>query len=101
MAITLLILFLFLSPPFNIISLPYSSTRSGLVGATRPLGSSFKNDYVALAPQLPGSDQSTGGFTEKELDACMPKGFRRNSAPSRYVNYHTLGVSTLCSNGKN
>ncbi|KAF3434005.1 hypothetical protein FNV43_RR25108 [Rhamnella rubrinervis] len=40
---------------------------------------------------------SRRGFGSKGLESCLPKGFHRSSAPSRYVNYHTLGSSSsLC-----
>ena len=42
---------------------------------------------------------SHGGFRKRAVNSCLPKGFRHSSAPSRYVNYHTLG-STMCSPGK-
>ncbi|KAL1558504.1 hypothetical protein AAHA92_08959 [Salvia divinorum] len=36
-------------------------------------------------------------FHGQEIKNCMPKGSRRSSAPSRFVNYHTLGSSSNCS----
>ncbi|KAJ4971304.1 hypothetical protein NE237_004403 [Protea cynaroides] len=30
-------------------------------------------------------------FRGGEIKSCLPKGFRRNSAPSRYANYHIFG----------
>lgn len=36
-------------------------------------------------------------FHRQAIKNCMPKGSRRSSAPSRYVNYHTLGSSSNCS----
>ncbi|KAL9675649.1 hypothetical protein QQ045_003852 [Rhodiola kirilowii] len=29
-------------------------------------------------------------FNDKEVKGCLPKGFRRASAPSRFANFHTL-----------
>ncbi|KMT00337.1 hypothetical protein BVRB_9g216510 [Beta vulgaris subsp. vulgaris] len=91
MTITFLILFLLLSSP--------SSPNSRLVAATRPLGSSFKDDFVSLIPRPIGLPGPTTRYTGKELDDCLPKRFRRNSAPSRYINYHTLD-ETLCTNDR-
>ncbi|KAB2028604.1 hypothetical protein ERO13_D05G106401v2 [Gossypium hirsutum] len=49
-------------------------------------------DYVKMNPQvLPNHKHKVSH--EKEVKSCMPKGFRRSSAPSRYVNYQTLGSS--------
>ena len=36
-------------------------------------------------------------FHREAIKNCMPKGSRRSSAPSRYVNYHILGSSSNCS----
>ncbi|CAO2814970.1 unnamed protein product [Amaranthus hypochondriacus] len=90
--ITFFILFLLLSSSFTSSSKP--------VLASRLLG--LKNEYVTLYVERPieAPPNTPHGFTGKELDACLPKHFRRrNSAPSRYVNYHTLD-QTLCSNDK-
>ena len=90
--ITFFILLLLLSSSFM--------SSSKLVKASRLLD--LKNEYVTLYVERPiGAPATTPyGFTSKELDACLPKHFRRrNSAPSRYVNYHTLD-QTLCSNDK-
>lgn len=64
--------------------------------ATRPLGSKAQ-EYVTLKPKFlsPGQHGPQNG----NVEGCLPKGFRRSSAPSRYVNYHVLG-STVCSTGK-
>ncbi|KAL4358615.1 hypothetical protein AHAS_Ahas09G0304400 [Arachis hypogaea] len=34
------------------------------------------------------------------IEACLPKGVKRTSAPSRYINYQPLGSSS-CSNNNN
>ncbi|KAL2324829.1 hypothetical protein Fmac_023887 [Flemingia macrophylla] len=38
------------------------------------------------------------GFRGGSVEACLPKGFRRSSAPSRYINYQPLG--STCSSVK-
>ena len=47
-------------------------------------------DYVKLNPQVNHKHEV---FKEKEVEGCMPKGSKPSSAPSRYVNYQTLGSS--------
>ncbi|KAF9594737.1 hypothetical protein IFM89_034720 [Coptis chinensis] len=37
-----------------------------------------------------GSNHNQRVFGGKEASSCLPKGFRRSSAPSRYENAHTL-----------
>ncbi|KAL7127228.1 hypothetical protein ABFS83_14G241800 [Erythranthe nasuta] len=51
-------------------------------------------DYVTVNPGLKPHKQRV--FHRREVNNCMPKGFHRSSAPSRYVNYQTLG-SFRCS----
>ncbi|XP_047175189.1 uncharacterized protein LOC124842692 [Vigna umbellata] len=58
---------------------------------TRPLVSSEVENYVK--PQLNHKQKALQG---REVKGCLPKGSRHNSAPSRFVNYKTLG-STGCS----
>ncbi|KAL1345487.1 hypothetical protein HN51_019215 [Arachis hypogaea] len=55
---------------------------------TRPLVSSEVETYVK--PQL---DHKQKVFQVREVKGCLPKGFRHNSAPSRFVNYDPLGSS--------
>lgn len=63
----------------------------------RPMGSKSEN-YTAFETKKNHEDQ--GGFRLGQgVENCLPKGFRRTSAPSRYTNYQTLG-STLCSTKK-
>ncbi|KAJ0103627.1 hypothetical protein Patl1_06049 [Pistacia atlantica] len=71
-----------------------------LVGAIRPISPSplTKSDqsYTTLEPK---TSHERHKFRSEEVNGCMPKGFHRPSAPSRYINYNTLG-STMCSTGK-
>ncbi|KAI4322300.1 hypothetical protein L6164_022008 [Bauhinia variegata] len=53
---------------------------------TRPLVST----YVTMKPRL---DHNQKVFQGKQVKSCLPKGFRHSSAPSRFVNYKTLGSS--------
>ncbi|KAG4972254.1 hypothetical protein JHK84_038331 [Glycine max] len=53
---------------------------------TRPLVSSEVENYVK--PQLNHKLKALQG---REVKGCLPKGSRHNSAPSRFVNYKTLG----------
>ncbi|PIN03548.1 hypothetical protein CDL12_23919 [Handroanthus impetiginosus] len=53
-------------------------------------------DYVTMTPYL---NHKQRVFHRQEVKNCMPKGLRRSSTPSRYVNYHTVGLR--CLPGKN
>ncbi|TKY48560.1 hypothetical protein E2542_SST25980 [Spatholobus suberectus] len=53
---------------------------------TRPLVSSEVETYVK-----PHLDHKQKTFQGREVKDCLPKGSRHNSAPSRFVNYKTLG----------
>lgn len=87
-------LLLLLSPPI----LRITSTTN-LAEAARPLTETNvipPPSYEVLKPKEAHGGQPHG-FGSKGLESCLPKGFRRASAPSRYVNYHTLGSgSSLC-----
>lgn len=61
-----------------------SSAPSTIV---RPLVSEAQ-DYVTMKPLFKHKHRV---FRGKEVKNCLPKGFRHSSAPSRFVNYHTLG----------
>ncbi|KAG2723471.1 hypothetical protein I3760_02G171900 [Carya illinoinensis] len=94
---TLLHLLLLLNPPLLLILVVGSDSTNCVAAATRPLEYSYDPpNYVSLKPKR----IREGGFRDPDtVSSCLPKGFRRSSAPSRYVNYHTLG-STVCSPGK-
>ncbi|KAK8485859.1 hypothetical protein V6N13_144467 [Hibiscus sabdariffa] len=49
-------------------------------------------DYVKINPQVLLNHKHKVNH-DKEVKGCLPKGFRHSSAPSRYVNYQTLGSS--------
>ncbi|KAH6821752.1 hypothetical protein C2S53_014641 [Perilla frutescens var. hirtella] len=53
----------------------------------------------AYAVMTPLMNHNQGTFHRHEVKNCMPKGSRRSSAPSRYVNYHTFGSSSRCGSG--
>lgn len=55
---------------------------------TRPQFLSEAETY--LRPHL-GNKQNV--FQGRQVKNCLPKGYRHNSAPSRFVNYDTLGSS--------
>ncbi|KAA0035234.1 hypothetical protein E5676_scaffold173G00130 [Cucumis melo var. makuwa] len=57
----------------------------------RPLAATPDNaeDYETVKPQLINRKRLV--FGGNEVKSCLPKGFRRSSAPSRFVNYHTSG----------
>lgn len=64
----------------------------------RPLVTDDVQDYVSMRPHLnPGRKQV---FRGREFKGCLPKGFRHASAPSRFVNYHTLGAAPGCNSSK-
>lgn len=94
LSMALLILFLLINI-HPVLPLFTSSMSWPLAATTRPLDSNPQN-YVTLKPE-----RVHGEFRKPEVNSCLPKGFRRSSAPSRYVNYHTLGSSsTGCSPGE-
>lgn len=47
-------------------------------------------DYVKMNPQVLNNHKEEV-FHEKQVKGCMPKGSKHSSAPSRYVNFQTLG----------
>ncbi|KAJ6767800.1 hypothetical protein OIU74_021631 [Salix koriyanagi] len=85
-----LILLLLLSPPPMLIG---TGSMAGVAAATRPLESP---SYEKLEPKTNHGQQE---FHDREVQNCLPKGFHPTSAPSRYINYHTLG-STMCAPSK-
>ncbi|KDP30473.1 hypothetical protein JCGZ_16152 [Jatropha curcas] len=64
--------------------------------AARPLESKPSKNSVIFKPK---SSHRKKGFGGRDMENCMPKGFHRTSAPSRYINYNTLG-STICETSK-
>lgn len=89
---------LFMTSLLYVFLLLLSSTAK-VAEAARPLTESNSNipppSYVSLKPKEVHGGRH--GFGSKALESCLPKGFHRSSAPSRYVNYHTLGSSSsLC-----
>lgn len=63
-----------------------SSAPSTMVG---PLLAQDR-EYSTMNPQRNHNNQV---FHGKEVKGCLPKGFRHASAPSRFVNSHTLGLA--------
>ncbi|KAB2598022.1 hypothetical protein D8674_000942 [Pyrus ussuriensis x Pyrus communis] len=98
----MLYLFLILlAPPPTILQM---SVESRVVAAIRPLDSirSSPSNYVPLKVPYEnkgGHEVAPNGFGSHIVESCLPKGFRRSSAPSHYVNGHTFG-SELCSSSK-
>ncbi|KAF9676652.1 hypothetical protein SADUNF_Sadunf08G0025200 [Salix dunnii] len=89
MAFLYLILLLLSPPPTSV----GTDSMAGVAAATRPLESP---SYETLEPKTNHGQQE---FHDREVQNCLPKGFHPNSAPSRYINYHTLG-STMCAPSK-
>lgn len=50
----------------------------------------------AIMKMRPRLDQQGRTYHGKEVKACMPKGVRHSSAPSRYINFHTFGGLLGC-----
>ncbi|CAL5209188.1 unnamed protein product [Lathyrus oleraceus] len=90
----MLLLLLLLKPPSN--------TTKGCnygpfcVDAARPLEQDGNPKYINLKPEK--GNGGGGVFQGRNVEDCLPKGFRRSSAPSRYINYQPLGTS--CSSSK-
>ncbi|QCE07919.1 hypothetical protein DEO72_LG9g2941 [Vigna unguiculata] len=79
---------------------PHGCSRRGcstlvLVNGARALSEHNGPKYINLKAQ---KGNGKGGFRGGSVEACLPKGFRRSSAPSRYINYQPLG--STCSSGK-
>ncbi|KAI9196346.1 hypothetical protein LWI28_023150 [Acer negundo] len=70
------------------VSMAGRSIPSSVPSTMRP----SSGNYVKMKPI---SSSTNKFFHGKEVDNCLPKGFRHASAPSRYVNSQTLGG---CSN---
>ncbi|CAJ1976732.1 unnamed protein product [Sphenostylis stenocarpa] len=78
---------------------PHASNTRGCstfvcVAGARPLEHNGPR-YINLKAEK-GNEKR--GFKAESVEACLPKGFRRSSAPSRYINYQPLG--STCSSGK-
>ncbi|CDO99777.1 unnamed protein product [Coffea canephora] len=71
-----------------------SASRALAEEVMRPMGSKSEN-YIAFETKKNHEDEG-GSRVGQGVEACLPKGFRRTSAPSRYTNYQTLD-SSLCS----
>ncbi|KAL6967182.1 hypothetical protein U1Q18_032983 [Sarracenia purpurea var. burkii] len=61
--------------------------------ARRSGGGGNDQDFVTMGTTV---DHKKEVFQEREVKGCKPKGTSHSSAPSRYVNFHTLG-SLRCS----
>ncbi|GAA0139212.1 hypothetical protein LIER_00808 [Lithospermum erythrorhizon] len=78
------------------LSLLILSSRMDVTMARRDIPSSvpstmISRDYGTLKHGL--NNKKHHVFSSKEIRNCKPKGLRRASAPSRYVNMHPLGTS--------
>ena len=91
---SLLLLFLLLNPPAFTTG-RYSTSYVICMAAARFLEEKDPK-YVNLKPMEGHGRQGFGGHGG--VEACLPKGFRRSSAPSRYTNYQPL--DTTCFPGK-
>ncbi|KAE9619345.1 hypothetical protein Lal_00047355 [Lupinus albus] len=83
------LLILLMNPPSN--NNGGSCSTLLCVAATRPLEQNAPK-FNTLKPE------KGHGLQSRNIEACMPKGPRRNSAPSRYSNYEPLG--STCSSAK-
>lgn len=83
---TLLAFYLFLSLHMHTTMAARIIPSSAPSTVTRPLFLSEAETY--LKPHL---DHKQKFFQGRQIKNCLPKGYRHNSAPSRFVNYDTLG----------
>ncbi|KAF3322107.1 hypothetical protein FCM35_KLT13248 [Carex littledalei] len=91
---TLLIICIFILMLSATPNLTAGSIESPLhvLGRTRPRGSTQYPTYVSLTLRTKSHSKNRLFHRSKEIKGCMPRGVRiPASAPSRYVNYHTLG----------
>ncbi|KAG7560884.1 hypothetical protein ISN45_Aa05g023610 [Arabidopsis thaliana x Arabidopsis arenosa] len=80
---------------FMLLFLFLFSPRTNFVFASRPLLESNNPGHMSTNTiYTKGSEQDA--FRGGAMTDCLPKGFRFNSAPSRYINNLPLD-STLCS----
>ncbi|KAB2595959.1 hypothetical protein D8674_031409 [Pyrus ussuriensis x Pyrus communis] len=97
--VMLYLFLILLAPPPTIIQ---RSVEGRVVAAIRPLDSIPSNPSSYVPPKVPydikGHD-APNGLGSHIVESCLPKGVRRSSAPSHYVNDHTFG-SELCSSSK-
>ncbi|KAG4983942.1 hypothetical protein AAZX31_10G197000 [Glycine max] len=94
----LLLLILLLNPDHDANNTRGCSTFVCVAGA-RPLLEYNVPKYINLKPHDEKGNGIKKGFVQGGgVEACLPKGFRRSSAPSRYINYQPLG--STCSSSK-
>ncbi|CAL1374224.1 unnamed protein product [Linum trigynum] len=62
--------------------------------AARPLAAAPANKSMTYAAFKPPVGQRAAG---EVFAGCLPKGFHRNSGPSRYINYEPAGGTTTTS----
>ncbi|PRQ58755.1 hypothetical protein RchiOBHm_Chr1g0362761 [Rosa chinensis] len=88
----LYILLILLAPPLTQVS-----SEARVIASMRSVDQSYNSNpstYVSLRPNKGRVPKVFGN--PNIVEGCLPKGFRRSSAPSHYVNDHPLD-STLCS----
>lgn len=90
----MLLLLLLLNPHSNITK--WCNYAPFCVDAARPLEQQNVPKYINLKPEKGNGEGRV--FQAGNVEDCLPKGFRRSSAPSRYINYQPLGNS--CSSSK-
>nr|DAD26786.1 TPA_asm: hypothetical protein HUJ06_028254 [Nelumbo nucifera] len=90
-----LLFFLMLFSPLDI-TMAGRNSPSRVAQAARPLEPKSQ-DYTTLLKPRPHRERNV--FRGREVKSCLPKGIRRSSAPSRYVNYQTFDATT-CSLGR-
>ncbi|KAG5574741.1 hypothetical protein H5410_054875 [Solanum commersonii] len=63
---------------------------------TTILATKYNEASTRFKPKINGRKE--GNFHgDQGVDDCLPKGIRRSSAPSRYINDQTLGTTTCSS----
>ncbi|KAK4367058.1 hypothetical protein RND71_014938 [Anisodus tanguticus] len=83
------------SPSLFIVVIIYFLLFSPTILATREMKYEASTRFK---PKINGRKE--GDFRgDQGVEDCLPKGIKRSSAPSRYINDHTLG-STTCSSIK-
>ncbi|KAK4359952.1 hypothetical protein RND71_022181 [Anisodus tanguticus] len=79
---------------FIVVSIIYFLLFSPTILATREMKYEASTRFK---PKINGIKEGDNG--DQGVKDCLPKGIKRSSAPSRYINDHTLG-STSCSSIK-
>ncbi|TMW93602.1 hypothetical protein EJD97_011400 [Solanum chilense] len=64
---------------------------------TTILATKYNEASTRFKPKINGGRKEGNFHGDQGVEDCLPKGIRRSSAPSRYINDQTLGTTTCSS----